>query len=127
MTNNSCPAVTASSAIAALDDLTVVGVVDGLMGDVNLLRTEVGHLREALRTRAPIDQAKGILMLRFSIDADAAFQILVRLSSTTNVKVNVLAPLLVALVNGDPVGPDADIDTVRMLNETLRGNPNVTR
>ena len=126
MTNNLSPAVTASSVIA-LHDLTVVGVVDGLMGDVNLLRTEVGHLREALRTRAPIDQAKGILMLRFSIDADAAFQILVRLSSITNVKVNVLAPLLVALVNGDPVGPGADIDTVRMLKETLRGNPNVTR
>jgi hypothetical protein len=51
----------------------------------------------------------------------------VRLSSITNIKVNVLAPLMVALVNGEPGGPDAEIDTVRMLKETLGGNPNVTR
>ncbi len=47
---------------------------------------ETSQLREALTSRSPIDQAKGILMAQHGIDPDAAFQMLVRLSNDTNVR-----------------------------------------
>ncbi|SFO54112.1 GAF domain-containing protein [Pseudonocardia ammonioxydans] len=45
------------------------------------------HLSEALSTRDVIGQAKGILMERFDVGADRAFQMLVRSSQDTNIKV----------------------------------------
>lgn len=45
------------------------------------------HLRAALDRRDLIGQAKGILMNQFNINADQAFQVLVRTSSYTNRKV----------------------------------------
>ncbi len=43
-------------------------------------------MAQALGTRDLIGQAKGILMERFSVDDDSAFQMLVRSSQETNVK-----------------------------------------
>lgn len=54
-----------------------------------------GQLREALASRAVIDQAKGMIMLREGCDADTAFQKLVQLSSHANVKVRVIAQRIV--------------------------------
>ena len=51
----------------------------------------VSGLREALVTRDVIGQAKGILMATRHIDADAAFQLLVRTSQTQGVKVRDIA------------------------------------
>jgi GAF domain-containing protein len=73
-------------------------------------------LRIALESRAVIDQAKGILMERYRLTADQAFQVLVHSSSTTNRKLRDIAEQLVA--TGDlPRGggssgvtaPDADV------------------
>lgn len=47
---------------------------------------EASQLREALTSRSTIDQAKGILMAQHGIDPDTAFQMLVRLSNDTNVR-----------------------------------------
>ena len=47
---------------------------------------EVGQLREALTSRSTIDQAKGILMSQHQVDPEAAFQLLVRMSNDTNVR-----------------------------------------
>ncbi|SFF74218.1 GAF and ANTAR domain-containing protein [Blastococcus tunisiensis] len=49
------------------------------------------HLEAALDSRAVIDQAKGILMERFKLTADQAFQALARISMETNTKVREVA------------------------------------
>jgi AmiR/NasT family two-component response regulator len=50
-----------------------------------------GHLQTALDSRAVIDQAKGILMERFKLTADQAFQALTRVSMESNTKVRDVA------------------------------------
>jgi GAF domain-containing protein len=54
------------------------------------------HLTAALSSRAVIDQAKGILMERFRISADQAFQALARRSMATNTKLRDIADRVVA-------------------------------
>ena len=54
------------------------------------------HLQSALDSRAVIDQAKGILMERFRLSPDAAFQALTRVSMETNTKVRDVAVRFVA-------------------------------
>ena len=61
----------------------------------NELAEEVVHLKEALVSRATIDQAKGILMGKHRCSADQAFDILRQLSNDTNVR---LADVAAALV-----------------------------
>lgn len=75
------------------------------------LEHEVEHLRQALVSRADIDQAKGMLMLRYGIDAGAAFDVLRRWSSQTNTKVAVLAQ---QLIDGAATG-DADVLLERLV------------
>jgi GAF domain-containing protein len=55
-----------------------------------------GHLQRALDSRAVIDQAKGILMERFKLTADQAFQALTRVSMETNTKVRDVAERFVS-------------------------------
>jgi hypothetical protein len=52
---------------------------------------QAGNLQAALRSRAVIDQAKGILMERFRITADQAFDALARVSNETDTKVRDVA------------------------------------
>lgn len=58
-------------------------------------RDRAENLQVALKTRAVIDQAKGILMERHKLTADQAFQVLVRASMHTNRKVRDIADQLV--------------------------------
>jgi len=53
------------------------------------------NLQAALEFRAVIDQAKGILIERYKLTADQAFQLLVRASMTTNRKLRDIADHLV--------------------------------
>ena len=53
------------------------------------------NLAEAMRTRAAIEQAKGILMSDYHIDEDQAFQRLVDLSNHANIKLRDAAQRLV--------------------------------
>lgn len=55
------------------------------------LETLADQLQEALQSRAVIDQAKGMIMLREHCDADAAFRRLVELSSKSIVKLREVA------------------------------------
>jgi anti-anti-sigma factor len=66
------------------------------------LRRQEAQLREALSSRAIIDQAKGIIMARHGTDADAAFAELVRRSQHANVKLREVARQLVAEVSSGP-------------------------
>lgn len=56
---------------------------------------EQDQLNQALQSRKLIGQAIGILMERYSMDADRAFQFLVRASSTSNIKLRDVAEELV--------------------------------
>jgi ANTAR domain/GAF domain len=67
-----------------------------------------GNLQRALESRSVIDQAKGVLMERYKITADRAFDVLVRISNDTNTKVRDVAETLVGtgeLRGSTGVGP----------------------
>jgi hypothetical protein len=53
------------------------------------------HLQRAVDSRDLIGQAKGILMERFKVDGDGAFQMLVKSSQDTNMKLTAVAQWLV--------------------------------
>lgn len=59
------------------------------------MRTENAGLRAAMAHRAPIEQAKGMLMAIHRIDAHAAFDMLIELSQSRNVRIRDLAVELV--------------------------------
>jgi hypothetical protein len=82
---------------------------------VDRLRSERDGLREAMRTRALIEQAKGVLMARHWIDGDAAFERLRTESQRSNVRVAEVAAGVVARVSPDSArcrtpAPDAADD-----------------
>lgn len=63
------------------------------------------ELREALATRAVIDQALGILMVTRKIGSQEAFEILRHASQTTNRKVSTIAAELIETRTGHPPEP----------------------
>jgi hypothetical protein len=65
--------------------------VDALRATEKLAR----ELTEAMRSRAAIEQAKGMLMAEMRIDADQAFDMLTRLSQGSNVKLRDVARRIV--------------------------------
>jgi GAF domain-containing protein len=75
--------------VVRLADYAVVAVSNALLYETAVERA--GHLERALDSRAVIDQAKGILMERFKLSAEQAFQVLTRVSMESNVKVRDLA------------------------------------
>ncbi len=58
-------------------------------------RTETAQLREAMASRAVIDQAKGVMMVRERCTANEAFDLLTRISQHQNVKLRDLAQAIV--------------------------------
>lgn len=63
-----------------------------------------GQLQQAMDSRAVIEQAKGVLMATFAIDADQAFDQLRRASQVENRKLRVIAAdVVAAAVAGRPV------------------------
>ena len=71
------------------------------MVDVAQLIEENINLRARLDTLPTIEQSKGILMLRYQIDAETAFSLLRRWSSHTNIKLRHLSRLLVDAATRD--------------------------
>ncbi|QIK75973.1 GAF and ANTAR domain-containing protein [Nocardioides piscis] len=63
------------------------------------------ELREALATRAVIDQALGILMVTRKISAHDAFELLRHTSQNTNRKVSTIAAELIETMTGHPPQP----------------------
>lgn len=57
------------------------------------------HFQAALRSRKTIGQAIGVIMERYSINEDRAFQFMVRASRSSNVKVREVAADIVAGIN----------------------------
>jgi hypothetical protein len=67
---------------------------------VRALETEVAQLRTAMAGRAPIEQAKGVLMLLTGCGEQVAFDLLAHISSHTHRKVREVALDLVASAAG---------------------------
>lgn len=89
---------------------------DGEDADEQLTRliTENLRLRAKLSTLPVIEQAKGVLIGRYAVDADTAFALLCHWSSTTNVKLREVSRWLV----------DAAGDEAPALEQTLAGLEN---
>jgi hypothetical protein len=68
-----------------------------LWAQVEHLRSELEGLRVALRTRATIEQAVGVLIVSHHCSPQEAFQILVSLSQHNNLKLYRVARVLVEL------------------------------
>lgn len=93
---------------AASDDPDAAKIVEavtwGLRQYTDAL-TEIDQLQEALSSRATIDQAKGLLMAEHHCGPDDAFQMLVKLSNDTNVRLaDVAGALVYQAQRGDGVG-----------------------
>lgn len=58
-----------------------------VLSEYSDIASEAAQLREALRTRPVIEQAKGIIMADRRCGADEAFELLKRLSNDTNVRI----------------------------------------
>jgi GAF domain-containing protein len=75
--------------VSRFADYAVVPVSNMYLYETAVERAQ--HLAAALDSRAVIDQAKGILMERFKLTPDLAFQALTRVSMETNTKVREIA------------------------------------
>ena len=84
----------ASRRAAELMATAITGVLHNA-AECESLRALAANLQRALSSRAVIDQAKGILMAGLGLDAEGAFARLVTVSNRLNVKVRVLAQLVV--------------------------------
>lgn len=65
---------------------------------------EITHLQEAVKTRQLIGQAVGVLMHQYRLDEARAFAFLTRMSSTSNIKLRVVAHRLVEEANQNNPG-----------------------
>ena len=80
------------------EDLPPPAVADALVFGVrqlDALEREAEQLKEALVSRATIDQAKGIVMARDAVGPDEAFAVLVKMSNESNVRLAEVAKALV--------------------------------
>lgn len=75
---------------------------EALAALVAKLREELSGVRTAMRNRAVIEQAKGVLVERLGITPDQGFDHLVRLSQRTNVKLIEVAATIVGTTAPDP-------------------------
>jgi len=76
--------------------------------EIELLRERVAQLQTALNSRVAIEQAKGVLMERFSLSPEEAFELLRRAARNSREPIHRLA----ALVTASPTTP-APIESVR--------------
>ncbi|WP_409484025.1 ANTAR domain-containing protein [Arsenicicoccus dermatophilus] len=75
------------------------------------------QLQEVVDARAAIEQAKGVLMAGYGLDADAAFALLGAYSQRTNTRVRVLATRIAGCAPGRPAdGTDLDAHLSRALD-----------
>jgi transcriptional regulator with GAF, ATPase, and Fis domain len=73
-------------------------------------RDVADSIQRALDTRAPIEQAKGMLMAILGIDADRAFDLLREQSQATNVRLHTVATTLVQQLSA-PTTPSPQTDS----------------
>ncbi|WP_433209494.1 SpoIIE family protein phosphatase [Dactylosporangium sp. CS-047395] len=96
---------------------------EALAALVAKLRAELTGVRTAMRNRAVIEQAKGVLVERLGITPDQGFDQLVRLSQRTNIKLIEVAAAIVGTTSPDPNAPDV----VNLIDDELRQHVARTR
>jgi anti-anti-sigma regulatory factor len=69
--------------------------------DLDTLLAEVRNLHRALLTRAPIDQSKGVLMVVYGLDSEAAFAMLVWYSRNARLPLHELAARFIRAVRDE--------------------------
>jgi serine phosphatase RsbU (regulator of sigma subunit) len=89
---------------------------EALAALVAKLRAELAGVRTAMRNRAVIEQAKGVLVERLGVTPDQGFDHLVRLSQRTNIKLIEVAAAIVGTTAPDPDAPDV----VNLIDDELR-------
>ena len=96
-------------AFSCLDERTrEPSVADDPMIALELARAEIANLNEALRTRTTIATAVGLLMHKKTMTADAAFALLVEVSSHKNIKIREIAARMVQEAGARAKRADAD-------------------
>ncbi|WP_432977929.1 SpoIIE family protein phosphatase [Dactylosporangium sp. CA-233914] len=96
---------------------------EALAALVAKLRAELTGVRTAMRNRAVIEQAKGVLVQRLGITPDQGFDQLVRLSQRTNIKLIEVAAAIVGTTSPDPNAPDV----VNLIDDELRQHVALSR
>jgi hypothetical protein len=81
------------------------------------LRDENAQLRSALESRAVIEQAKGIVIAHYGVDPDGAFLFLARMSQEQNVKLRLIATVIVSDACGEPLPPGTEADAVATVRD----------
>jgi hypothetical protein len=83
--------------------------IERLLELTSVLARRAAQLQEALDSRIVIEQAKGILAERYSIDVEEAFRLLRRAARSNRVRIHVIAARVVELPETPPdfaaVGP----------------------
>ncbi|MBM7807143.1 hypothetical protein JOD57_002980 [Geodermatophilus bullaregiensis] len=102
------PQLDADGTVTAVEGMVVEvpRPAGGTADRVAELETEVTQLRTAMASRAPIEQAKGVLMLLTGCGDQVAFDLLAHISSHTHRKVREVAVDLVASASGHGTLPD---------------------
>jgi len=101
---------------------------EALTAVVTRLRAEVAGLRGAMKHRAVIEQAKGVLVERLGISPDQSFDRLVQISQRTNIKlVEVAAAIVGTTAPGPPTpGRPAVVDDAELSQHIARSRSRVS-
>jgi AmiR/NasT family two-component response regulator len=78
--------------VSRQDDGAVLG---GMAEELRQVRDELETLKGALRSRQTIGVAQGMVMLRYGLDLDRAFEYLSRRSQADNIKLRLVADLVI--------------------------------
>ncbi|MDQ1070816.1 ANTAR domain-containing response regulator [Streptomyces canus] len=76
---------------------------------LDLLRTEVEQLRQAIVTRPVIDQARGVLMATHACSSDQAWNVLREASQLSNTKLRKVAAVVTAGAEGGGPLPSPEL------------------
>jgi AmiR/NasT family two-component response regulator len=69
--------------------------------ELRQVRAELETLKGALQSRQTIGVAQGMIMLRYGLDLDRAFEYLSRRSQTDNIKLRLLADVVIAELSAE--------------------------
>src|SRR4051812_19239859 len=86
---------------------------EALAALVEKLRGELAGVRTAMRNRAVIEQAKGVLVERLGLGPDDSFDQLVKISQRANIKLIEVAAAIVGTTAPDPRAPGMSDDELR--------------
>ena len=103
------------------------GLDTGHPDGAKALRAQVANLERALVSQRQIGMVIGLLAHRFGCTSEQAWLILVRLSQDTNIKVRVVARVLVEAFDGTTTQEDAPLLTVLRAQLPAAGWPGLRR